>query len=710
WAKESEKILGGEEFGRRTIVLSPPKFEVLYLEPFSDDQIREVITRRLGAEDGPAVAERILETENLAEMARKPVLIELLLAALAEVSAAVLENPAQVYLYATNRLLLRNIDTKRTFTTTADKLYFLCELAWEMIQSGELRIHYTDIPERIEAYFGDRIKAPHELDTWDYDLRAQTLLHRDAAGYYEFAHKSLAEYFVAFKFAAELGCLAPAFTQTYCEADGQPCQVPIEQKDIAGLAETFGAMALTDARVYAVRGLLLGLMVEGATNRLWEVIDETKGKTLEQVKFSGGNAATLLRLKGESFEGGALAHTVLASADLYGIDLTGAALQGAWLREADLQGAVLSKVNLRDCTLENANLHGADLTEVSGVEDIGVASLLWSKFKNYLVAGAEDGSVRIWETETWQETVVTSRFSSEVRSVVTTQDGKHLIYGDSEGDTAILFDLSEAKEVQRLKNERYGGFFQMALSPDDGFLVYVENEGGVIALDLQSGQERKISREDETDLDDFCVCFGPDGKKLISGGHGKITIWDFKNCQEILILNSTNSPVYQVFHSKYENRLLAAGFENIELWDSETGECIFSLGYGCESVCYSHKEDRFAGGNVGVIQLFNSESGSLIHTIQFDGATDEIAFSPNDRYLASGGYDAIRIWDVDPDSPTFGKCLKVLDVKMDCQGMQISGAHGLEQEMEWRVEGQKRKGTLLEFFAERGAVLDEEQE
>jgi hypothetical protein len=87
WAKESEKILGGEEFGRRTIVLSPPKFEVLYLEPFSDDQIREVITRRLGAEEGPAVAERILETENLAEMARKPVLIELLLAALDEVSA-----------------------------------------------------------------------------------------------------------------------------------------------------------------------------------------------------------------------------------------------------------------------------------------------------------------------------------------------------------------------------------------------------------------------------------------------------------------------------------------------------------------------------------------------------------------------------------------------------------------------------------------------
>jgi len=63
-------------------------------------------------------------------MARKPLLVELLLAALDDVGPEVLTNPAQVYLYATNRLLLRNMDAQRTFTSTRDKLYFLCELAW----------------------------------------------------------------------------------------------------------------------------------------------------------------------------------------------------------------------------------------------------------------------------------------------------------------------------------------------------------------------------------------------------------------------------------------------------------------------------------------------------------------------------------------------------------------------------------------------------
>ncbi|KYK38521.1 MAG: hypothetical protein AYK18_17055 [Theionarchaea archaeon DG-70] len=62
WAKESEKILEGKEFGRRIILLSPPKFEVLHLKPFSDDQIREVIVRRLGMKNGEVIADYILRT------------------------------------------------------------------------------------------------------------------------------------------------------------------------------------------------------------------------------------------------------------------------------------------------------------------------------------------------------------------------------------------------------------------------------------------------------------------------------------------------------------------------------------------------------------------------------------------------------------------------------------------------------------------------
>lgn len=405
WAKESEKILGGGELGRRTIVLEPPKFEVLYVEQLSHEQIREIITRRIEPEKlslikdptfvGPIAADRILHTKNLAEMARKPVLIDLLLAALNEVNADVLKNPAQVYLYATNKLLLRNITADKTFTSTADKLFFLCELAWEMIRNGELRIHYTSIPDRIRTYFGDKIDDQHVLDTWDYDLRNQTLLHRDASGYYEFAHKSLAEYFVALKFTSELDCLDRTFSQTYREVNGRPCRVPIQVKDVVSLAETFGWLPIFDEQLRATQSLLIGMMSGEANKRLWDIISATRGKTAEQIKYTGGNAATLLLRIGESFSEKDLSRAVITGAIL-GEQVTKLEENGennlgphfymhnwrslsirADLRKADLSNAILHKVSLveaslqhsdlTDAALDEGGLCGADLRDAKGI-------------------------------------------------------------------------------------------------------------------------------------------------------------------------------------------------------------------------------------------------------------------------------------------------------------------------------------------------------
>jgi hypothetical protein len=95
-----------------------------------------------------------------------------------------------------------------------------------MIQTGKLRMHYGDIPDKILEYFGDRITDRHELDYWNYDLRAQTLLHRDASGFYEFAHKSLAEYFAAYKLAAECGSLGKEFRAAYLETKSAEYNLP----------------------------------------------------------------------------------------------------------------------------------------------------------------------------------------------------------------------------------------------------------------------------------------------------------------------------------------------------------------------------------------------------------------------------------------------------------------------------------------------------
>jgi hypothetical protein len=52
----------------------------------------------------------------------------------------------------------------------------------------------------------------------------------------------------------------------------------------------------------------------------------------------------------------------------------------------------------------------------------------------------------------------------------------------------------------------------------------------------------------------------------------------------------------------------------------------------------------------------------------------------------------IAVWDINS-----GDVVYVLDAKMNCKNLRISGIQGVEAEM-------------LEFFADRGAILDEEQQ
>jgi hypothetical protein len=193
YATEAEKVMHGQELGRKMIVIQPPKFEMIYLEPFTDEQIHEVVTRRRGVE----IAQAILSNPDLTGLARQPVLIEMLMEALPDIQPGTPINKSEIYRLAVDRWLERDISTGRSFMNKGDKLFFMMELAWEMLLTGNLKIHYKNLPKQINDHFG--LKQPDEQDHYDYDIRSKSFLKRDVLGYYEFVHRSLGEYFVALR-------------------------------------------------------------------------------------------------------------------------------------------------------------------------------------------------------------------------------------------------------------------------------------------------------------------------------------------------------------------------------------------------------------------------------------------------------------------------------------------------------------------------------
>lgn len=708
WAKESEKIFEGKEEGRNKIILEPPKFEVVYVESFDNEQIQAVITKRAGEEKGQGLAQKVLDEEVLTEMARKPILIELLLAALDDVNTDVLSNLSSVYLYATNKLLLRNISADKTFTSTTDKLFFLCELAWEMVKTGEFRIHYSEIPERIRTYFGEVIKDKHQLDIWDYDLRNQTLLHRDAAGYYAFAHRSLAEYFVAFKFATELGALSSKFQSAYTEINGAACVLPIQNKSFSDLTYTLGAFPLVDERMLPINQFLLGMLDSTVSKRLFEILDETKGKDSDYVQFLGSNALSLLSQTGET-----LANQDLSRRSLNRSFLIRADLRGSDLSESDLTGAWLSHTYLAGANLRNALLIEINLETISGVKSIAV-----NPISGVVLSGSSDGNLELWdisEGHKLHEFLIDEReqliapnaitgvtrhrpadlLGGGVKAVTFSPDG-HLLAGASDTGVIGLWDATTYSLHKRLKTQEE--ITDICFSPDGRTIASTDWISGDITVrntnDL--GFVRRLdAQENNVGYD---LRYSPNGQYLAAANvMSGISVWDIRTGTLITILTVEPTKVESLCFTSDGKYIVVADYSSrITIWSVGSWKKIATLPEAdmVPSIANSPIDNRIVTGmHNGFVSIWDMDTFKRkTHFQAHEGSVYAVCFSSDGKYIVTGGLDA-RIHVFNSYS---GECMRTMNQKLRYVNLDVRGATGLRQH-------------ILYLFALRGAILDDEQ-
>ncbi len=174
-AREGRALLNAElQASTANLTGETPQFEVLELEKFNDEQIRQVLSFQAEA----ATVEQVMSNPQLLDLARRPVMTELILEALPDIEAGKPVDMSRVYLYAVRRKLERDIKAERTFTSLADKLYFLCELSWEMLSTDQMSVNYRLFPDRIRCLFGAVVQEEKDLDHWHYDMMGQTMLIR----------------------------------------------------------------------------------------------------------------------------------------------------------------------------------------------------------------------------------------------------------------------------------------------------------------------------------------------------------------------------------------------------------------------------------------------------------------------------------------------------------------------------------------------------
>jgi hypothetical protein len=169
-----------------------PRYQILNVTLFDRWQISDFLQKQAAflqkesSDNWRALENVIYTTYNLEELARTPVLLEIIIKTVSELRGKVTDiNAAKLYEIYTNFWLDREYDKGdvRWLVTRQDKELFVLELAWSMLLTDHTRpeIHFSALSSRVREYF--LLDRASDIDYFSSDIRfCSYLVHSPQEG------------------------------------------------------------------------------------------------------------------------------------------------------------------------------------------------------------------------------------------------------------------------------------------------------------------------------------------------------------------------------------------------------------------------------------------------------------------------------------------------------------------------------------------------
>jgi len=631
--------------------------------PFTAEQIRDYIDRNLPEADRERALALIETTYDLAELARRPVLLkyigELVHQLEAEKLAGRTINLARLYDILVRQAFER--DAGKHVIPVADKERLLERLALHLHTrqqeeiSNERLIEWLDA--EIDANFPKLAAARQGAEglklseVFVQDLRNATLLSRPGEGGFRFGHTSLREYFLARALYRTVLAGTASEQWTIMSPSAETLNFLLQRHTIEAVPErsvfegNFSSL-LSPGQPFAVRWLAFSL---------WRQSTET-GRPLPRpdrldcsdFELNGaqlrGRPSQSLPLGGSIWRGARLRQAEFEDAELAGADFSSADAKGAWFSRCGLNGARFSGALLdgsiwRDCALDAGALESA--------------TLIHAEAYNSTLGG-----------EHWSPQPETPASASHWEIVCRSRGGARAFDASEIGDRPVLA-IAGGRGIQVI-DSRTGAVLRTLIPPSGAVLTLACGRVGDRAVvagatlsgeiwiwDLDSGELQQTIKQADYPRN---LSIGRIGNEevIVSITFTKSYAW---NAKTGTLVNSWDlSSVVQMSVDIAEvpgDLLVAVGsYRAVTIWSVATGKQVqkVDLHYWVKCLCFITVDGRLTlatGGDGDDFQVLDIHSGQQLRKISHGTIVRSLVAIPNGdkMLLASAGRSGpIKLW------------------------------------------------------------------